>query len=165
MIAIFCGSRDWTDPGSVREVMEAMACWGLYMVIEGEQRGADLAARRAAEELGLQVLPYPADWSRLGPAAGPSRNDEMLSALLAARAYGQSVACVAFHESPTLGVGTRDMVRKCAARRIPVLAWVWPRPSASAERCACGLRDGRHPLILPHGGRLTCGGEALGNVP
>lgn len=160
MIAIFCGSRDWADPGSVREVMEALTLWGLYMVIEGEQRGADTAARRAAVDIGIQVLPYQADWERLGPRAGPMRNDEMLAALLAGRRYGQPVACVAFHEDPRLGVGTKHMVAASRAAGVPVLAWIGAGVPP-AERCPCGRPAEWHPLLLMSGGRLSCEGESV----
>lgn len=164
MIALFCGSREWRDPGSVIEVMRALSGWGLYMVVEGEQRGADLAARRAAEELGLQVLPYPANWDKLGLGAGPFRNGEMLAALRSARSYGQPVVCVAFHEEAGLGSGTRDMVARCMGDGVPVLAWVHPPPPPGPPSCPCGRPDESHPVLIPRGGRLSCRGHAIGTV-
>lgn len=161
MIAIFCGSRDWADSRAVEEVMRALTGWGLYMVIEGEQRGADRRSGDAADGLGLGILPVPADWDRLGPRAGPHRNGMMLAALLAARdKYGQEVVCVAFHEDPGLGSGTRDMVARCLAAGVPALAWVDPRPP-DGPPCGCGRAVESHPVLLPYGGRLSCAGAAM----
>jgi 8-oxo-dGTP pyrophosphatase MutT (NUDIX family) len=45
---------------------------------EGEARGVDTLCREWAEERGIPVKPYHADWERYGDAAGCIRNGEML---------------------------------------------------------------------------------------
>lgn len=50
----------------------------ITVLIEGEQRGADLAAKAWALSKGIKVDPFPADWKRLGNAAGMIRNRAML---------------------------------------------------------------------------------------
>ncbi len=45
--------------------------------LSGGCRGADLLGERFAQEKGLPVLRYEADWKRYKKAAGPKRNREM----------------------------------------------------------------------------------------
>lgn len=79
------------------------------VVIEGEQRGVDLLAREWAEEKGLEVRGFPADWDRYQKRAGFIRNDQMLK-------EGNPHAVVAFPG----GNGTRMMVRLAKRAGIPV---------------------------------------------
>lgn len=46
-------------------------------VVCGCARGADTLGKQFAEELGLKVLEYPADWDKYGKRAGYIRNEEM----------------------------------------------------------------------------------------
>ena len=46
-------------------------------IVCGEARGADLLGRRYAEEHGIEVMSYPADWETFGRRAGYVRNLEM----------------------------------------------------------------------------------------
>lgn len=48
------------------------------VIIEGEQRGADLLAREWAEDRGVEVRGFPADWETHKKAAGFIRNSQML---------------------------------------------------------------------------------------
>lgn len=160
MIAVFCGSRDWSDAGAVSAVMRGLVEQrGLYMVVHGDQRGADRTAGAAAAALGLEVKAYPADWDRLGDAAGPARNLEMRRALLAARKYGQEAMVVAFHEDPGLGAGTREMVRQSLRLGIECAAWVSP-PPADGRPCRCRLESHAELLTRP-GHLLSCHGGAF----
>ena len=79
------------------------------VVIEGEQRGVDLLAREWAEEKGLEVRGFPADWDQYGKRAGFIRNSQMLK-------EGNPHAVVAFPG----GVGTRMMVGLARRANIPV---------------------------------------------
>jgi hypothetical protein len=50
-------------------------------LVEGEAKGADRMARDWADMVGIPVARYPitpAEWSELGNAAGPIRNQRML---------------------------------------------------------------------------------------
>lgn len=81
---LICGSRFWTDEDAIREVLEGLVeeFRGLEIqIIHGDCRGADrIAARIAKEDLGIEnVQPYPAKWKKYGDAAGPIRNQEMIS--------------------------------------------------------------------------------------
>lgn len=53
-------------------------CGVPEVVIEGEAPGADSLGREWAESHGIEVLKFPADWTRHGRAAGPIRNRQML---------------------------------------------------------------------------------------
>ena len=156
MIAIVCGSREWTDKEAVRTVLTRFkdGPHDLDTVIHGAQRGADTLAGEVALELGLHVLPVEAEWQAYGRKAGPLRNNKMLGMLLkAARTFNQPVRCIAFHHDSKLGVGTRDMVRKCLQERIHASAYVKPAPtmvrSSGDFVCrTCKLPYRKHPSLI-----------------
>lgn len=52
-----------------RETPSAILC--------GEAKGADSLGRRYAQERGIPVLSFPADWKKYGKRAGYIRNEEM----------------------------------------------------------------------------------------
>jgi hypothetical protein len=63
--------------------------------------------------VGLVVdAPYKADWSKLGLAAGPARNHQMLDQ--------QPDEVWAFHDDMGRSKGTRECVNEAARRGIPV---------------------------------------------
>lgn len=175
MIAIVCGSREWTDKEAVRRVLTSFKeKRDLDTVISGAQRGADIIAEQVADELGLMIISEPADWDAYGTAAGPIRNDRMLRMLVrAALVWKQPVHCIAFHNDPCLGVGTKDMVYKCRKAKIRASAYVHPTPQmtrASGDvKChACNHEYWRHPSLvseLDMNGEpfleLSCDGIAL----
>lgn len=79
MKVLVCGSRDWSDYDSVLDAMGRLVEErGRFTVMHGAARGADRLSGRAAAELGLEVLEYPADWDRFGRRAGYVRNQQML---------------------------------------------------------------------------------------
>ena len=47
------------------------------IIVSGCASGADAIGERYAEENGLKVEKYPADWKRYGRSAGPKRNKQM----------------------------------------------------------------------------------------
>ena len=79
------------------------------VIIEGEQRGADLLAREWAESRGVEVRGFPADWDKYKKRAGFIRNRQMLD-------EGKPHAVVAFPG----GVGTRMMIELSRREGIPV---------------------------------------------
>lgn len=48
-------------------------------VISGGARGVDTWAEQAAQDLGLPILTFQADWKSLGKRAGPLRNAQIVS--------------------------------------------------------------------------------------
>jgi hypothetical protein len=74
-VALFCGSRDWTDREAIRRDLEALP--PNSVVIEGGARGADRIAREEAQALGIHVATVPALWDFHGKGAGYRRNEAM----------------------------------------------------------------------------------------
>lgn len=110
MRLLVCGDRNWADRAAVaRFIAEA----DPEVVIHGAARGADSLAGEEATRLGISVEAYPADWTRYGRAAGPVRNQQMLT-------EGRPDAVLAFHEDITNSKGTADMVRRARKAGLPV---------------------------------------------
>lgn len=127
---LICGSRNIKDSSAIRKVIEELlALHGKLLIIHGGQRsydkfnrkyfGVDYLAGEVAKALGCDVKVYPADWDTHGLAAGPIRNSQMLD-------DGKPDEVRAFHEDPKLGRGTRDMVRKARAAKVPTMVHLTP---------------------------------------
>lgn len=125
MRLLVCGDREW--PESLRSYMYAVldafhANNNVTMLIEGEQRGADLMARAWAESRGIPVDPYRAEWEKYRPKpgvrrknpAGAIRNREMAR-------KGHPEYVLAFHVNPSLSKGSADMVSVAARLGIPYM--------------------------------------------
>ena len=65
--------------------------------------GADYFAKLWAEERGVEMTEFKADWGKYGKAAGPIRNNEMLN-------YSPDV-CVAFLSTEGENKGTKNMLK------------------------------------------------------
>ena len=76
VVALFCGSREWTDRDRIRRDLESLPEGSV--VIEGGARGADRIAREEAQRLGLHVAIVPALWDHYGRSAGYRRNEARL---------------------------------------------------------------------------------------
>lgn len=102
MRVLVYGGRDYKDEATLIRVLDGLHVERqITCVIEGEARGADRFAARWAARRRVPIDPYPADWTRLGLAAGPVRNAQML-------AQGKPELAVAFPG----GDGTKDMTKK-----------------------------------------------------
>ena len=101
---LVCGDRNYTDLDRVRECLRILRDKkGFGTVIEGEARGADTMGRIAATELGMEVIPVPAQWDKYGRSAGPIRNQEMLK-------LGPDLV-LAFHKNISESKGTAHMLK------------------------------------------------------
>jgi hypothetical protein len=94
-------------------VLDAALRSGPLTIIEGGARGADKLARQWAEDRGVPVATYPAEWDRHGVSAGPIRNRQMLE-------DGKPDMVLAFPG----GKGTANMVEQ--AHRAGVLVVRYP---------------------------------------
>lgn len=106
MRLLVCGGRSYRDYQNVLRRIELLR---PSVVIHGAYKGADMLADRAARALGIPVEPYPADWDRLGAAAGPVRNQRMID-------EGKPDLVLAFQGAD----GTKDMIRRAKAAGICV---------------------------------------------
>ena len=102
MRVLVCGDRKWADRHRIRWELETLP--PDTVVIEGEARGADTLGREVAEVLGFKVERYPANWEKFGRAAGPIRNQQMLT-------EGKPDLVIAFHDHIRESKGTADMIR------------------------------------------------------
>lgn len=107
MKVLVCGGRNYLDLKRVFEVLDGLR---PKHVIHGGASGADRCANDWAIVRGVRRSIYPADWVRLGKAAGPLRNQLMLD-----------------KEKPDLviafpgGRGTADMVRRAREAGVKVI--------------------------------------------
>lgn len=109
---LICGSRDWTSFEAIcNEVFARLEPGDI--IIHGGARGADNLAGQAASKFDLDTLVYPAKWEEHGKAAGPIRNSEMIS-------RGHPHEVWAFTYDIQNSRGTRDMVTKALAAKLPV---------------------------------------------
>ena len=110
---LVCGDRLWGDKEAIRERILALS---PGVIIHGGAQGADTLAGLAAAELGIPTEVYPAQWVRLGRAAGMIRNQQMLD-------EGRPDYVLAFHDDLAHSKGTANMIRRAEKAGIPVEVW------------------------------------------
>ena len=120
MVVLICGSRTY---GS-RRVLSKLQRRNMKMVISeldpefiihGGCRGADELSHGIADELGIHVQVFEADWAKHGKSAGPIRNKEMLK-------QGRPDLVLAFFDGKRTK-GTMNMVKLAKAAHVPVLEY------------------------------------------
>ncbi len=79
---IIAGSRNFDDYEMLSSVLdEYMETFGInrekIRIISGRAKGADILGEKYANEKGIQIIVFPADWKKYGRAAGPVRNKQM----------------------------------------------------------------------------------------
>lgn len=70
-------------------------------------------AASAGKRLGMEVLPFPAEWDKYHKGAGPIRNEQMINEGLPTHVY-------AFHDHLDQSRGTKDMIERAESAGIPV---------------------------------------------
>lgn len=78
MKVIIAGSRSFQNYDRMVQVMQQVP-WKVTQVISGNAKGADQMGEWWAQERGIEVRVFPANWSKYGKAAGHIRNQEMAS--------------------------------------------------------------------------------------
>lgn len=111
---LICGSRRYRNNLAIVKFVRALPRGTV--VIHGAAPGADSIADAAAEQNGLERLPFPADWNRLRGGAGPVRNRQMLD-------EGAPTEVAAFVADPTNSPGTANMVLQSLMRGLPVAVY------------------------------------------
>ncbi|ALU99743.1 DUF2493 domain-containing protein [Campylobacter coli] len=116
MKLLVCGGRDYTDIEHFNKEMDNV--FSLYQnqidtIIEGGARGADNMAKNYALKNKINLVEVKADWQHFGKAAGPIRNQRMLSML-------DSNDCVlAFWNG--VSKGTKNMIEIARNKNIKVI--------------------------------------------
>lgn len=115
---ILCGSRTWTDRGTMVAALEKYLPYGCR-VFHGDAEGADRMAAEIAGEIAFGgVVARPALWDVHGKAAGPIRNQAMLD-------EAQPCMVVAFWDGKSRG--TKDMLDRAMKAGVPQVIVVRPR--------------------------------------
>lgn len=108
---LVCGDREWDNFEVPRRVLGELPAETI--IVHGNCRGADkIAGQVARYQLGLRVIPVPADWQQYGKAAGAIRNQKMLDDYPISRVIG-------FHDRFDESKGTKDMVDRAERAAIP----------------------------------------------
>lgn len=115
MKVLITGDRNWDDIELIAREFESLP--QTMKVVHGCCRGAAQIAGLVAQELGMRVLEYPADWSK-GRGAGYARNQHMLDR--EHTKYDPIVLCIAFHDNIESSRETRDMIDRAGRCGIPV---------------------------------------------
>lgn len=115
MRVIVTGSRHLPDTGQVATALAAATTVGDTIVHGACPTGADAQADTFARTRGRQTEPHPADWGRLGRAAGPARNQHMVS-------LGADLV-IAFPHPTLPSPGTWGCVRAARRAGLPVIVW------------------------------------------
>lgn len=112
MRILVCGGRDFWQRERLYEVLDDLTLGQEdIVIISGRAKGADTLAIDWAEEAGVDLLKFPADWEKHGRRAGPIRNQQMLD-------EGRPDIVVAFPG----GKGTADMIERARKAGVEVIA-------------------------------------------
>lgn len=110
LVIVVSGDRYWTDYNTIRDVLSEYRKDSV--IFHGACKGVDSLADIAANELGMQARPYPAEWGRLGLNAGPVRNEMMCGAAkLLASDLGSTVQWIGFHPNIEASKGTKHCMK------------------------------------------------------
>jgi len=110
MKILVCGCRTWLDEETIKKVLSQYG--PDTVIIQGEARGADITAKRVAEELKMTVIGFPAEWDKFGRRAGIIRNIQMLDT--------NPDLVIAFHNFLPNSKGTKHTVTEAINRGIKV---------------------------------------------
>ncbi len=79
MKTIIAGSRDFNDYRLLRKQVDYYRLHKneITQVVSGCAKGADTLGEQYAEENGIEIKRFPADWNKHKRAAGPIRNRQM----------------------------------------------------------------------------------------
>ena len=109
---LICGDRNYQDWIKVQEYLDTIS--RTTIIIHGGARGADSLAGNLASGRGWGIMRFPANWSKYGRAAGPTRNQQMLD-------ESKPDLVVYFHDDIENSKGTKDMITRAEKANIPVI--------------------------------------------
>ena len=103
---IVCGGVDFNDYDYFKSQMDRLITYYENIrLVSGHARGADTLAEQYAEERGIPIEVFPAEWKKYGRAAGPIRNRAMLT-----YAKEETPVIAAFWNGHSRGTG--NMIRQ-----------------------------------------------------
>lgn len=112
---LFCGDRNTAVCFEEVILYELKALPEDSVMVHGGCKGVDLFAEELAKHLGIATKAFgitSEEWSRIGPSAGPKRNQKMLDECIS--------YVVAFHPDISMSKGTRDMMVRAWKAGVPV---------------------------------------------
>lgn len=117
MRVLVCGGTEYKNRAELYHYLYAIhAKRKIGVIIHGAAPGADTMAGEWARLEGVEEIAEPANWDRLGNAAGPHRNTRMLQ-------KHEPELVVAFYGDK----GTRNMVMQASLAGIKVIKVNWPK--------------------------------------
>lgn len=125
MKTIIAGSRHIEDYDALQNIMDKID-WDVTEVVSGGCRGVDVMGERWAEEHGIPVKRFAADWLTHGRIAGELRNREMA-------AYADALVILWDGKSP----GASCMMREASRAGIRIVNVIYgfdPSDLAAAEK-------------------------------
>jgi hypothetical protein len=113
---IVAGGRDFDDYGRMAKVLNTnLEGIKELILVRGDcPTGADALVKVYAEECGIDLATFEADWDQYGDAAGPIRNSNMAQ-------YGHALIAFWDMKSP----GTDSMIKQARKVGIPVMIIVY----------------------------------------
>ena len=108
MRVIIAGTRHKIDPALLDEAIEESG-YHITCVISGAARGVDLLGERWAQQRGIGVRSFPANWDAFGRSAGVMRNESMAR-------LGQALIALPCKHSR----GTLDMIERAGRHKLHV---------------------------------------------
>jgi hypothetical protein len=109
---LVCGGRTFSNRVQMAMALDLLLKrYKTFELIHGAAPGADTLADEWGKAQGgmVRVRPFPADWKRLGRAAGPIRNQQMMD-----EARPNGVVAFPGH------TGTADAISRAEAAGVPV---------------------------------------------
>lgn len=114
MKVIVAGSRSIYQYDKIKKVLDLENKSNpITEVVCGMARGADLLGKLWAEENGIKVKEFPANWDKFGKSAGYKRNEEMAK-------YAD--ACIIFWDGKSKG--SKHMHDICKKNDLPVKLFI-----------------------------------------
>lgn len=106
---LIAGSRDFNDYELLKKSIKPE---NIECIISGCARGADTLAIVYANELGIPVEKYPADWNKYGKSAGYIRNKVMVD---------RATAVICFWDGKSRGTQHTINLTKAANKPLKVI--------------------------------------------
>lgn len=128
MKVLVCGDRNWQASGMVYSSLDTLReSFPDLEVISGYSTGADSHGANWAMRNNVKLHAFYADWKKYGKAAGPIRNQRMLT-------EGQPDLVLAFHDDLSRSKGTAHMVKIAQAAGVETLLVAHPKQAEGLTR-------------------------------